>query len=227
MNSLKLILQFARQPNEERLCGEKNEKIYDLLKESSLSKVQEKEITNFIKKLYTVNAFTKSLGKAYNKNQFEEEPVKAYIFGYSDWENINKIAIPSLKKELKNVPLVEKKKKIENLPENVPLNHNFLVLYFGALFNPNIPTNFDFLDKCKVSLGKVLDNTNISYNALNKNYNLEQKETEVTFPFFDAKPKDYVFTHHNTAFWKATPDLMTIYNKNLEVLLKSAKANWK
>ena len=72
MNTFKLILQFAYQPNKERLCGEKNEKIYELLNETSFSKSQKNRIEQFIQKLHTVNAFTKSLGKAYNKNQYEE-----------------------------------------------------------------------------------------------------------------------------------------------------------
>jgi hypothetical protein len=219
VNSLKLVLRFSYKPNTLGLCGREDLKIYELLKKGKWSDEETERVRGFVKDLKVLHAYLKAVGGACGKSPFAEEVVKACIIGWDKWEKFGKKAGELLKENLRPIALQKKLDEIDQLPAGVPLTHNFHTLYFGAVAL-DIPRVLSFADRCKVSLGTVVEG-GAEYNKLLPGLRVGKGFTRIETPFFPVEPGDKVFLHHGVVFRRASAPEEKTYCKNLEKVLKA------
>ena len=223
MNSLRLILQFSFKPNTLGLCGRRDDKIYELLKKEDWTSGEEERVKLFAKDLKVLYAYLKSVGEASGMNPFDEEVVRACLVGWNKWDQFD--VASHLKENLKKVAIPKKLKEIETLPTGVPFTHNFHTLYFGAVAS-DIPRVLGFADRCKVSLGKIMEGGVAEYNRLMPGLKTEMSEMSIESPFIEVGTGDGVFVHHGIVFKRAVPEEVTIYQRDLKKVINSVKRFW-
>jgi hypothetical protein len=209
VNGNDLILHFAYEPNTKGMCGKNMPDIYEK---------RDADILPFVKTLKTLYAFLDATGRVLGKPPLDYEIARSYIIGRDDWNEVNPLLLPRLKENLQKIILPDKKRKLAEMPANLPLNHNFLVFYFGAVTNPLIVNNLEFQDNCKVSLGKVVGKNQVEYNRLLKDYTTSKTAAEIRSPFFPLEEGERVLIHHKTAFWKPEKDEIRTYENNMKLL---------
>ena len=222
MNSLKLLLRFSYKPNTLGLCGRKEQEIYKLIDKewtpNELAKVE-----SFVKDLKVLYAYLKSIGNACGKAPFDKDVVRACLIGWDKWDKFE--VAPLLKRNLQKVAIPKKLDEIARLPKVVPFTHSFHTLYFGAVAS-DIPKVLGFADRCKVSIGKMIDENTAEYNQLLPGLDICNGKMSVETQFVDAQPGEDVFIHHGVVFKKVEGLEKQIYQDNLERVIHATASSW-
>ncbi|MBR9679899.1 MAG: hypothetical protein GOU99_02525 [Candidatus Altiarchaeota archaeon] len=224
-NTLKLILRFSYKPNILGLCGRREDEIYKLVTKSGWSAGETERAIDFVKDLKALYAYLNSIADACNKKPLDPEVVNACLIGWNKWEDYGKKAVDFLKGYLKPIALSKKTELIEQLPDYVPLTHNFHTLYFGAIVL-DIPKLVSFSDMCKVSQGKIVKNGVAEYNRLLPGLKLDKARLKIESPFLDISLGDEVFIHHRIVFKKANQKEKKLYNNDLQKVIEYTAKSW-
>jgi hypothetical protein len=178
MKGLKLALMFAFKPNQLGYCGlpYSQRDLIELIKKSSWDYSEKRKIKRWLETFYSFYSYLSSIGEVLKKETFDEKVVKAYVFGDEVWEkNVSKKVANLLVDKLSKFAISKQReliKNLRNLPDDIPLMHNFHVLYFCSL-TEKMKITLKNQDMCKVSLAKV---ENISGNIIEARYNKLTRE---------------------------------------------------
>ena len=222
MNSLRLLLRFSYKPNTLGLCGRNEPEIYKLV-DKEWGAGEASRVRNFVRDLKVLHAYLESIGGACGKGPFDSEVVQAFLIGWDKWDKFN--IAPRLKENLRKIAIPKKLGELSRLPQNIPFTHNFHTLHFGALAS-DIPKVLEFADRCKVSLGRMIDKNTAEYNQLLPGLVIGRGRMDVETRFVRALPGDDVFIHHGVIFKKADGKEKEIYQDNLEQVVSATAGDW-
>ncbi len=236
--ALDLLCRFSLITNRLRYCGPK-----DAYKDSLLL-VQEKPCDKEkIKKQFMryegLYVYLDYLAKKLNKKPFDYDVVEAYWTGnelldkFNDKDN--KKIIQNLTK--RGLPKNHAEFLIKKSPEGMNFSHSFNVLFVGVgMTTSSVPTNIITMNKCIISIGKVLkilkDQLMVAVSPLIIEQELlkfdEQKIQHVEYAsefFKDIKVGDKIAIHWDYACKRLTEievkNLKKYTQKNIDALNQS------
>ncbi len=155
---LELACRFSSITNRLRYCGPKDSytDFYLMLKGKKYDK---KKIETHFSKYEGLYVYLEHIAKKHNKNPFDYDVVESYWIGNKLLDSFSKKDIKEIIMALTKRGLPEKHARflINKLPEGVNPHHSFNVLFVGVgKTTGSVPTNIQTMNKCVISVGKVL-----------------------------------------------------------------------